>query len=119
MEDPTRFGQPAHMKDFRVLPNTEKGDWGGVHTNSGIHNKAAFLILTSVDASGRLVFKPSDVAAMFYLAITQQLSRTSQFSDSRRGVMTSARTLFRALPAPQQKARLDAIAAAFTSVGIA
>lgn len=118
MEDPTRFGQPAQMKDFRVLPNTRAGDWGGVHTNSGIHNKAAHVILTSVDASGNLVFKASEVAAVFYLAITQQLSRTSQFSDSRRGVMTSARTLFRTLPPAQQKVKLDAIAAAFTAVGI-
>jgi Zn-dependent metalloprotease len=119
MEDPTRFDQPAHMRNFRVLPNTRRGDWGGVHVNSGIHNKAAHLILTSVDGSGNLVFTPSDVAAVFYLSITQQLSRTSQFRDSRRGATTSARSLFRTLPPAQQKTKLDAIAAAFTAVGIA
>jgi Zn-dependent metalloprotease len=118
MANPALFGQPAHMKDFRVLPDTANGDWGGVHVNSGIHNKAAQLILTSVDASKNLVFKASEVAAMFYLAITQQLSRTSQFTDSRRAVVTSARTLFRALPPEQQKAKLDAIGKAFTAVGI-
>lgn len=118
MEDPARFGQPAHMKDFRVLPDTRNGDWGGVHVNSGIHNKAAHLILTSLDASKNLVFKTSEVAAVFYLAITQQLSRTSQFSDSRRAAITSARTLFRTLAPAQQKVKLDAITAAFTAVGI-
>ena len=118
MQDPTRFGQPAHMKHFRVLPNTRAGDYGGVHTNSGIHNKAAYLILTAVDSSGNLALKPEEVAAAFYLAVSQQLSRTSQFSDSRRAVLTSARTLFRTLPPAQLKAKLDALAKAFTEVGI-
>ena len=106
------------MKNFKVLPNTENGDWGGVHTNSGIHNKAAFNILTAVDAAGNLVLTPQEVAAIFYLALTQQLSRTSQFSDSRRSVLTSARTLFRTLPADQQAKKLDAIGKGFTAVGI-
>ena len=37
------------MDHFRVLPNTRAGDWGGVHVNSGIHNKAAFNLLTAED----------------------------------------------------------------------
>jgi Zn-dependent metalloprotease len=36
VSDPPRFGQPDHMDDFRVLPDTQDGDWGGVHINSGI-----------------------------------------------------------------------------------
>jgi len=35
--------QPDHMSKFAHLPNTEEGDWGGVHTNSGIPNKAFYL----------------------------------------------------------------------------
>src|SRR5262249_20931749 len=91
MSDPTRFRQPAHMRDFKVWPVTRAGDWGGVHTNSGIHNKAAFNMLTAVNTGGNLIFTPQEMAAVFYLALTQQLSRTSQFVDSRRGVLTSAR----------------------------
>jgi Zn-dependent metalloprotease len=59
------------------------------------------------------------MAAVFYLALTQQLSRTSQFSDSRRGVITSARTFFRKLPAGQLTLRLAAIESGFSAVGIA
>jgi Zn-dependent metalloprotease len=118
MSNPTALGQPDHMRDFKVLPLTRNGDYGGVHTNSGIHNKAAFNILTAVDAARNLVFSPREVAAVFYLALTQQLSRTSQFSDSRRGALTSARTLFRSLPPAQQTVKLDAIAHAFDAVGI-
>src|SRR2546428_284767 len=83
--NPARLGQPAHIDQFRVKPNTRERDFGGVHTNSGIHNRAASLILTAVDAAGRPVLTPKEVAAIFYLALTQQLSRTSGFGDSRRG----------------------------------
>lgn len=119
MQDPTRFGQPGHMKDFQVLPNTDNGDWGGVHVNSGIHNRAAYLILTAKDAAGKTVLQPRDVAAVFYLALTQHLSRTSQFSDSRRSVLLAARTLFRNQSKEDQDTKVNAIAQAFTAVGIA
>ncbi len=118
LSDPTRFGQPAHMDDFRVLPNTRGGDWGGVHVNSGIHNKAAFNLLTAED-NGALALTVAEVAAVFYLALTQRLSRTSQFIDSRRAAVASARTLFRTLPADQQAGKIGAVEAAFQAVGIA
>jgi Zn-dependent metalloprotease len=118
LSDPTRFGQPAHMNQFRVLPNTRAGDWGGVHINSGIHNKAAFNMLTTEDEDATLILSPDEVAAVFYLALTQRLSRTSQFADSRRHVVASARTLFRTLPADQQRRKVEAVDAAFAAVGI-
>jgi len=118
MKDPTLLDQPAHMRNFRRLPNTENGDWGGVHINSGIHNKCAFLMLTAKDSRGAFVLTPQQVAAVFYVSLTQHLSRTSQFSDSRRGALLSARTLFRALPQAEQKAKIDAISKAFGAVGI-
>ncbi len=62
---------------------------------------------------------PDEVAAVFYLALTQRLSRTSQFADSRRAVITSARTLFRKLPADEQERKITAIEDAFDAVGIA
>jgi hypothetical protein len=74
--------------------------------------------LTAVDAAGHLVLAPSEVVAIFYLSLWQRLSRTSQFSDSQRGVLISARTLFRNLPPNQQTAKLDAIAYGFDAVGI-
>src|SRR5262249_49110887 len=119
MSNPPAYNQPDHMRNFKVLPVTKRGDYGGVHTNSGIHNKVAFNILTAVDANGNLVFSPQEVAAVFYLTLWQQLSRTSQFSDSRRGALTSARTLFRSLPPDEQTKKLDAITRAFDAVGIA
>jgi Zn-dependent metalloprotease len=117
MSDPTRFGQPDHMRDFKVRPNTRAGDYGGVHTNSGIPNKAAFNILTAVKG-GALVFTPAEVAAIFYLAVTQRLSRTSQFADSRTAVLDSARTLFRNLTPNALDEKIAALEVGFDAVGI-
>ena len=118
LSDPARFDQPAHMDDFQHLPDTQFGDWGGVHVNSGIPNKAAHLILTAEDEDGDLVLSPGEVAGVFYLALTQRLSRTSQFADSRRAVVASARTLFRTLPSDERRRKVAAIEAGFDAVGI-
>lgn len=40
--------QPAHMDDYVNLPDTARGDWGGVHINSGIPNKAFYLAATAI-----------------------------------------------------------------------
>ncbi|MGY1499445.1 M4 family metallopeptidase [Streptomyces sp. QTS52] len=40
--------QPAHMRHFAHLPDTERGDFGGVHINSGIPNRAFYLTATNI-----------------------------------------------------------------------
>jgi Zn-dependent metalloprotease len=40
--------QPDHMSKFVHLPDTEEGDYGGVHINSGIPNKAFYLTATRI-----------------------------------------------------------------------
>lgn len=117
MKDPTKFDQPKFMKNYRNLPNTEKGDWGGVHTNSGIHNFAAYNLLISI-SSGKYLLKPAEVAAIFYIAVTQQLSRQSVFADSRRGALIAARSLFRNLSASELDKRVKAVEKAFSKAGI-
>ncbi|MGI8918442.1 MAG: M4 family metallopeptidase [Pyrinomonadaceae bacterium] len=116
MRSPGKFDQPSHMDNYLKLPKTENGDWGGVHTNSGIHNKAAYNMLTTKDAKGKYLLKPWEVAALFYLALTQNLSRTSRFGDSRRGVELAARSLF--ANKTNKQARFQAVAKAFDKVGI-
>lgn len=36
------------MRNYQYLPETEEGDNGGVHINSGIPNKAAYLTINSI-----------------------------------------------------------------------
>ncbi|MCD6029606.1 MAG: putative metalloprotease, partial [Thermomicrobiales bacterium] len=114
LSDPGKHGQPAHMNDYQNLPITT--DFGGVHINSGIHNKAAHNLLTTTDGQGAFMFTANEVAALFYLTLSQRLSRTSTFGESRSGVLSSAGTLFR--NEPDRDARLAAIRQAFDVVGI-
>ena len=43
-----RDPQPAHMDKYVQLPDTDEGDNGGVHINSGIPNKAFYLVATKI-----------------------------------------------------------------------
>ncbi len=94
--------QPAHMNDFRNLSNDE--DNGGVHINSGITNRACYLI---IDAIGR-----EKTERIYYRALTSYLTRNSQFIDCRRAVIQAAKDLY------GEGAEMNAAAAAFTAVGI-
>lgn len=120
LKDPTRHAQPKLMQDYIASkpPYNQANDWGGVHDNSGIHNFAAYKLITSKDAKGRFLFKPDELAAMFYFALSVHLSRTSQFKDSRRGLVQAAHSLFRAKKPAQVQARVAAVEAAFDAVGI-
>jgi len=113
LSDPARRNQPAHMDDFLVTVD----DNGGVHTNSGIHNKAAFNLITAKQ-NGQHVFGFSEVAALFYVALTQFLASTSGFADSRRAVERAAKTLFGQDPPATRARKLAAIADAFDAVGV-
>ena len=66
--------QPALMKNFVHLPNTEEGDFGGVHYNSGIPNKAFFLACKALgqpawDVMGRV----------WYTALSERLRDNADF----------------------------------------
>lgn len=54
--------QPDHISRFVMLPDTEDGDWGGVHINSGIPNKAFYVTAATIggrawDAPGRIWYE--------------------------------------------------------------
>ena len=118
--DPTEFDQPRHMRDFRAAtpPYTyDRNDYGWVHDNSGIHNFVAYRILTKKRGSAYL-FTAEQVAAMFFVALTIHLSRTSDFSDSRRAVLAATRSLFRKESPAALKQKVAAVEAAFSAVGI-
>jgi Zn-dependent metalloprotease len=117
MQDPTLFDQPKHMRNYYHWPLTPGGDQGGAHKNSGIHNYAAFRVMSARNRDG-FIFKPHELAAMFYVALTQQLSRQSTFSDSRRGVVLATRSLFRTLPRQKLEARVKAVEDGFRAAGI-
>lgn len=95
--------QPSHMNEYVNLPETEDGDNGGVHVNSGIPNRAFFLFASEVG---------KDVAEqVYYNALDNYLTRLSQFIDLRIAVLASAGELY-------NNTVVAAAAAAFDQVGI-
>lgn len=114
VRQPSRINNhPEHMSQFRNLPLTV--DFGGIHTNCGIHNRAAANIMTSLDPQGRFLFTPAMIAQLFYHAILG-LGPTALFRDSRRMVEIQARTILR--NSPTLNLQLEAISAGFAAAGI-
>jgi Zn-dependent metalloprotease len=95
--------QPAHMDEYVELPETEEGDNGGVHINSGIPNRAFYLFATQVG---------KDVAEqVYYNALDNYLTRLSEFVDLRIAVLAAAAEDY-------DNTVVAAAAAAFDQVGI-
>ena len=76
------YWQPAHTSEMYLGTD----DNGGIHLNSGICNYAYYLYATDVGkAKAELVF---------YRALTEYLTKTSDFIDLRIAVVQSARDIF-------------------------
>lgn len=119
MQDPgaanVAFGgqQPTRMSEFRNLPNTPEQDNGGVHINSGIPNRAFYLIATSTALGATAAERLDKAERIYYRALSQYLTRSSQFIDCRLAVVRAAGDLFGA-----GGAVANACAAAFDAVEI-
>lgn len=108
MEDPHNGGingipawQPKHMSEYQNLSESE--DNGGVHVNSGIINRSAFLLAQAI---GR-----EKAERIFYRALTTKLTRQARFIDYRLAIIRAAEELYGAPEA-------TACAAACDQVGI-
>ena len=112
LRDPKRLGAPDHMKDYLVTGN----DSGGVHTNSNIHNKAAYNVLTANDANGQRVFEPRHVAILYYYTLTR-LPLMATFSKVLQTLVQVASTFYAGNVVERQR-KVDAIQAAYHAVGI-
>jgi len=88
MIDPSQFGQPSKFSQYVPLPETN--DQGGVHTYSGIINRAFYLLAEGLpNAVGK-----TKAGQIFYRCLTQHMKPLSQFVDARLGCITAAETLF-------------------------
>ena len=93
MSDPTLYGQPAHMSNYNELGWVD--DNGGVHTNSGIPNKAAYLMVTG-GTSGEITATAVGLSKMeqiFYRALTNYLSPLSGFNDIKNSTIQACQDL--------------------------
>ncbi|PIH00593.1 M4 family metallopeptidase [Clostridium combesii] len=93
MQDPSKGGQPAHMKDYRFMPATPWADNGGVHLNSGIINHAAYLIADGIEKLG--VENSKDIMAkLFYTANCYEWDETTNFSKCRNDLIKVTKNLY-------------------------
>ncbi|TDM00690.1 M4 family metallopeptidase [Macrococcus carouselicus] len=103
MSNPEQYNQPAHMNQYRSLPNTNDGDHGGVHINSGIPNKAFYNTVT--------VMGKQKAEKIYYRALSYYLTPNASFSDARAALIQSAQDLYGSTDA-------NTIANAWSKVGV-
>ncbi|UPM55767.1 M4 family metallopeptidase [Gottfriedia acidiceleris] len=111
MSDPTKYGDP----DNYANRYTGTSDNGGVHTNSGIINKAAYLVAQGGTAYGVTVtgIGNDKLAQIFYRANTVYLTASSTFSQARAACVKAASDLF-----GTSSAEVTTVNKAFDAVGV-
>jgi Zn-dependent metalloprotease len=87
MVAPENHQQPSRMSAF--VRTTE--DHGGVHINSGIPNRAFYLLVEGLPGGG---IGRSKAHQIFYRTLTTKLSKGSDFQDMRAGAVQSAKELY-------------------------
>ncbi len=89
LANPPLCGDPDHMRNF----SNTTDDNGGVHTNSGIPNKAAYLMLDGGTHNNIIVARVArrKVMRLYYQVINYELTRNSSFMDARDATVRVAR----------------------------
>ncbi|AFH66221.1 M4 family metallopeptidase [Paenibacillus caseinilyticus] len=111
LSNPAAYGDPDHYSKRY----TGTADNGGVHTNSGINNKAAYLLAqggthygVSVQGIGR-----EKTGKIYYRALTVYLTPSSNFRNMRQAAIQAATDLY-----GSTSAEAASVKAAYTAVGI-
>ena len=90
LDDPTLGGQPDHYDD-RLYPGSctpsQYNDYCGVHSNSGIPNKAAYLMIQGGTHGGVTVTGVGRAAVedIWYRALTTYVTSQTNFDGARSG----------------------------------
>jgi len=111
MSDPAKYNDPDHYSKRY----TGTSDNGGVHINSGIINKAAYLLAKGGTHYGVTVpgIGNDKVSAIYYRANTVYLTASSTFSQARATLVQAAADLYGAA-----SAEVDAVHKSFDAVGV-
>ena len=83
MENPPAFSDPDKMTSAFYTSDLSRLDNGGVHTNSGVNNKAAFLMTDGGSFNGQTVggIGATKVARIYLAADTEYLTSASDYAD--------------------------------------
>lgn len=99
MSNPEKYDQPAHMKHY----SKTQEDNGGVHTNSGIPNKAAYLTIKRIGKD--------KAEQIYYRTLTHYLSSNSDFEDAKKSLHQAALDLY-------DKSTADQVNQSWEDVGV-
>ena len=105
LANPALYNQPEKMSEYISSPDTESGDWGGIHSNSGILNKAGYLVAESIGME--------KTAQIYYRALVQYMSEMTDFEQAKNYLVQAATDLY-----GQDSAEKAAINRSFSVVGI-
>lgn len=86
MSNPPAYSQPGKMSQYVVTSS----DNGGVHINSGIINRAYYLLAAGLKGA----VGNRDAEQIFYRCLTVSMKPFSQFIDARLGCVAAAEALF-------------------------
>jgi len=111
MDNPPLRNQPDHMDDYVVTGN----DNGGVHTNSGIPNKAAYLMAEGGTHHGVTVvgMGRQNLGKVFYEAQLFYLQSTDDFVKARQATVEAVSAVFAG-----DLAKLNTVKSAWDAVGV-
>jgi Zn-dependent metalloprotease len=101
LANPTLYDQPDNMSNY---VNTSD-DNGGVHTNSGIPNKAAYLVAQSIGNE--------KTAQIYYRGLTKYMTSTTNFLGARNALVQAATDLYGA-----SSAEVAAVNSGYSAVGV-
>ncbi|MED2970845.1 M4 family metallopeptidase [Fictibacillus sp. B-59209] len=111
MSDPAKYGDPDHYSKRY----TGTSDNGGVHTNSGIINKQAYLLAVGGTHYGVTVtgIGNSKLGAIYYRANTVYLTSNATFSQARAALVQAAADLY-----GSGSAEVNSVNKSFDAVGV-
>jgi thermolysin len=112
MDNPSAAGDPDHYSERY----TGTADSGGVHTNSGIANKAFYLVAKGGAHSngGSMTGIGADAAArIWYRALTSYMTSNTNFRGARTATLNAASALY-----GSGSANYNAVAQAWTLCGV-
>jgi len=91
--------QPATMDKYQNLPNTQSGDWGGVHINSGIPNFAFYVAAYNMGG-----YAWEKAGRIWYAVLTDSsLAQNAKFVDVKNLTIVHAEKIF-GINSPEVKA---------------
>lgn len=111
LANPTLYGQPDHYRDRY----TGSSDNGGVHINSGITNKAFYLLAQGGTHNGVTVtgIGRDAAAKIFYTTMANYLTSTSNFATAKAASIQATKDLY-----GTSSSYVTSVTNAFNAVGI-